>query len=453
MDAAAEPQHLPHSMENRYEEEFDLVLWTMGPNDDSLMDDTPEHTPNLEGPTHAPMNHNVCPTGFGGMSTVFHHQLGGLETSHLPSGQEVMDQDHCTIPESSAWGWPSPFEFASILSGPAQAVPSSVGPTTALEHVGPSLEQQAGPWEASQTQSHGDPSQGLLPMFGTGDWQSANGLADTTGMAGPPPAQFFPDTNGFENPPSLEDSCWPQNGIPHGDRPGAAADVWPQLGMTVINNNLGLLSQPVSALGSPNVGQARTSAQPDLQDRRVGFLSDGRHGMGDDRAWGGDRTVAKVRRITDADDRRPTKRSKVKHVPNHMCFSFELLGASTLQKKTTAEARQPRQKEITRLRKIGACFRCKVRKLQVIPIGSKAAPVAQLLTTRSAPKKTRAVSVVVPLPALRNRRYWHSHASPLASERVWLKQILSEDSLGPSWTMCQPPVPGMWRCSPLPSPS
>lgn len=62
---------------------------------------------------------------------------------------------------------------------------------------------------------------------------------------------------------------------------------------------------------------------------------------------------------------RPSKRTKISSVPGHMCFAFALPGASSSKKVSTAAARRPRQAAINQLRKIRACFRCRMLKLQV----------------------------------------------------------------------------------------
>lgn len=52
------------------------------------------------------------------------------------------------------------------------------------------------------------------------------------------------------------------------------------------------------------------------------------------------------------------KRFKTRSVPEHLCFSFALGGRVEKRKRD-------RQDEINQMRKIGACFRCKVLKLRV----------------------------------------------------------------------------------------
>lgn len=61
----------------------------------------------------------------------------------------------------------------------------------------------------------------------------------------------------------------------------------------------------------------------------------------------------------------PLKRSHLKGIPGHMCFSFALQGLASPSTRSTTEARRKRQPQITRLRKLGACFRCRLLKLQV----------------------------------------------------------------------------------------
>ena len=60
-----------------------------------------------------------------------------------------------------------------------------------------------------------------------------------------------------------------------------------------------------------------------------------------------------------------SKMFKVKHVPTDMCFHFPLTGAETAQQRSRVDARRVRQPEINRLRRMGACFQCRMLKLRV----------------------------------------------------------------------------------------
>lgn len=62
---------------------------------------------------------------------------------------------------------------------------------------------------------------------------------------------------------------------------------------------------------------------------------------------------------------RPTKRSKVRHVPSDMCFEFLLPGARHAPAESAAIARRARQAAINRMRRTRACCRCKILRLRV----------------------------------------------------------------------------------------